>query len=291
MEHLDPEAIDLIALGEGRPSTRESEHLDACAVCRGELAAVRSTAAAVRSSRDLAVSGPPASVWAAIHAELGLDPALADEPRVGVLPLVAAAPASTPAVSEAEAGPIPARAPDGTTPSATAEAPGVERRSTQHVASRRPRRTPRRRWLVTALAAAVALVVGIAGGAWLATLPMGQNGAVVATARLAALPDWPDASGSATLHELSDGSREVTVEVDAAAAGTADSPLREVWLLTADASGLVSIGFLDGTTGTFRVPAGVDLSTYPIVDVSAEPDNGDPTHSGDSIVRGELATS
>jgi hypothetical protein len=90
---------------------------------------------------------------------------------------------------------------------------------------------------------------------------------------------------------LPDGTREVVVDIDEAAAGTAASPLREVWLLTADASGLVSIGFLDGTTGTFRVPAGVDLATYPVVDVSAEPDNGDPNHSGDSIVRGELAES
>ena len=65
-------------------------------------------------------------------------------------------------------------------------------------------------------------------------------------------------------------------------------PLREVWLIKADASGLISIGFLDGDTGTFTIPDGVNLSEYPLVDVSAEPADGNPAHSGNSIVRGEL---
>lgn len=277
MEHLDPEAIDLVALGDDGLTAAQSDHLASCPVCSAEVAAVRSTAAAVRSSRDLAVSGPPPSVWRAIHAELGLDPALAEQPTIGVLPSVAPAPASSAARP---------------TPSTVDPRPvDAERPRTQHVAARRPRRAPRRRWVVPALAAAAALVIGAVGGSWLSSLRTEPGGAVVATARLAALPDWPDASGSATLRELPDGTLEVVVDIDEAASGTADSPLREVWLLTADASGLVSMGFLDGTTGTFRVPSGVDLSTYPIVDVSAEPDNGDPNHSGDSIVRGELAES
>ena len=32
----------------------------------------------------------------------------------------------------------------------------------------------------------------------------------------------------------------------------------------------------------------VDLARFSVVDVSAEPLDGDPTHSGDSIVRGAL---
>ncbi|WP_432432642.1 anti-sigma factor domain-containing protein [Cryobacterium breve] len=64
--------------------------------------------------------------------------------------------------------------------------------------------------------------------------------------------------------------------------------LREVWLIKADASGLISIGLLDGNTGHFDIPDDVDLAQYPLVDVSAEPDNGNPAHSGNSIVRGEL---
>jgi hypothetical protein len=30
------------------------------------------------------------------------------------------------------------------------------------------------------------------------------------------------------------------------------------------------------------------VATYPIVDVSLEPLDGDPTHSGDSIARGQI---
>jgi anti-sigma-K factor RskA len=63
-----------------------------------------------------------------------------------------------------------------------------------------------------------------------------------------------------------------------------------VWLIAADGTGLVSIGYLDGSEGIFEVPSGVDLAKYSLVDVSAEPDNGDTTHSGNSIVRGELRT-
>ena len=48
-------------------------------------------------------------------------------------------------------------------------------------------------------------------------------------------------------------------------------------------------GLLEGSEGTFPLPAGVDLSEYSVVDVSREPSDGDPAHSGDSIVRGALA--
>ena len=87
------------------------------------------------------------------------------------------------------------------------------------------------------------------------------------------------------MEKAADGHREVVVDLTGA---TGSAPLREVWLIKADASGLVSIGLLDGATGRFSIPDGLDLAQYPLVDVSAEPDNGDPAHSGDSIVRGEL---
>ncbi len=40
--------------------------------------------------------------------------------------------------------------------------------------------------------------------------------------------------------------------------------------------------------GTFEVPDDVDLDRFDVVDVSVEPDDGDPTHSGASILRGDL---
>jgi anti-sigma-K factor RskA len=84
----------------------------------------------------------------------------------------------------------------------------------------------------------------------------------------------------------------VDLAADDSADGSTDGStdgLREVWLLRADASGLVSLGLLDGATGRFSIPAGIDLAEFPVVDVSAEPADGNPGHSGDSIVRGTLS--
>lgn len=273
MEHIDPQELDGIALGEAQPTPLQCAHLDACAACRTDVATTRRTAGAVRSTRDLAVKDAPDAVWAAVHAELGLSASLSATPQRGVF-----TPAETAVAEPAE--------PTG----APADTPLTRRAAGAPARPRRRRRAAARRWALPAIAAGVALVLGIGGGFGLSRVLQPGSGEVVATARLAALPDWPDAAGTATLRELPDGTRQVDVEVDTTG-DTADAPLREVWLLTPDASGLVSIGFMDGSTGTFTVPADVDLATYPIVDVSAEPQDGDPAHSGDSIVRGELGAS
>lgn len=134
------------------------------------------------------------------------------------------------------------------------------------------------------LAAAVALLAGVGLGGWI----LGQRSALVpvAEAALAPFPDHPGAEGSALVEQKSDGQQIVRVTLDAA-----DTPdtYREVWLINADASALISLGVLDGTEGTFPIPAGVDLEDYVLVDISQEPIDGDPDHSGDSIVRGQLA--
>lgn len=143
----------------------------------------------------------------------------------------------------------------------------------------------RHRWVPLAAAAGV---IGLVGGMAIgvaATSGGASRERVVAEATLDALPGWT-ASGSALVEVADDGHRSVVVAMDAPAA--AATSLLEVWLLKADASGLVSIGFLDGASGRFTVPASVDLAQYPLVDVSAEPADGDPAHSGDSIVRGRL---
>ena len=63
----------------------------------------------------------------------------------------------------------------------------------------------------------------------------------------------------------------------------------EVWLM-GENNELVSLGVLDERKqGSFRVPDGVDPSRYPYVDVSLEPLDGNPAHSGDSLVRGRVS--
>lgn len=68
---------------------------------------------------------------------------------------------------------------------------------------------------------------------------------------------------------------------------TTSGSVYEVWLLTPDGSRLQSLGLTDGR-GRFLIPAGVDPDQYDVVDVSREPTDGNPAHSGDSLVRGRL---
>lgn len=109
---------------------------------------------------------------------------------------------------------------------------------------------------------------------------------VLASAELDAFPDWVGSSGSAEVMVGANGSRVVDVTVDLPQGGEG---YREIWLISTDTSQLVSLGIVDGATGTFTIPAGLDLSRYDLVDISEEPFDGDPTHSGDSIVRGQLS--
>jgi len=64
---------------------------------------------------------------------------------------------------------------------------------------------------------------------------------------------------------------------------------REVWLIDRNVERLVSLGTMTGDRAEFTIPEGLDLDEYVIVDVSREHFDGDPTHSGDSIVRGQLS--
>lgn len=147
---------------------------------------------------------------------------------------------------------------------------------------RRPRRSRRRsRWIV---AAALTLAAVTVGALVVTNLPEPRP-TVVASADLGALPDWLGSTGTAVVEESPTGSKAVTVSIDAAEG----DGYREVWLLTPDARSLVSLGVLNGSEGTFTIPDDIDLAEYRVVDVSLEEPDGDPAHSGDSIVRGTLS--
>ncbi len=62
-----------------------------------------------------------------------------------------------------------------------------------------------------------------------------------------------------------------------------------MWLSDRNVERLVSLGTMTGDRASFPIPEGLDLDEYVIVDVSREHFDGDPTHSGDSIVRGTLS--
>lgn len=171
----------------------------------------------------------------------------------------------------AEVAVDPFAAPDSAPADPTLSAPARDRRGW----------SSRRLWT---LAASLALVVAGGSIAW-ALVSSNLSPTPVATAELEAFPGHPGAAGTAQVREDGDGVRELTVTLD----GDSDSDdYREVWLIRNDGQALISLGVLGASSGTFAIPSGVDLSEYDLVDISFEQVDGNPAHSGDSIVRGQL---
>jgi hypothetical protein len=138
------------------------------------------------------------------------------------------------------------------------------------------------------LAAGVALVAGLGVGRLTvddAAPPQADApGAVVAAADLTAL-DSTAGRGVARAVESDD---TITLRVQASELG-GDEGFHEVWLINVDGKRMVALGVLaDGDSGEFQVPRGLLDEGYSIVDISVEPEDGDPTHSGVSLARGEL---
>lgn len=270
MSHLDPDQLTLLALGEPVASADDSAHLATCDACTAELADLRLTATVARSTMDDAgLEAPPDRVWERVSAELGLGgPTRSAGERESAV--MDAAPAAPPAAS----------GPRDIAPTAPASPDSA------HAAPTSPDPAPRRRrsGAIWALAASLVLIAAVGVGAWVVTSSLTPT--VVAAADLEPFPDHPGASGVADVEVARDGSRTLTVTLDG---GDAGDGYREVWLIRNDAAALISLGVLEGADGTFVIPENVDLDEYSIVDISVEPVDGDPAHSGDSIVRGQLS--
>ena len=58
-----------------------------------------------------------------------------------------------------------------------------------------------------------------------------------------------------------------------------------MWLIDSQVEGMISLGPFRGN-GDYPIPSSVDPADFPIVDISIEPSDGVPTHSGVSILRG-----
>ena len=144
-----------------------------------------------------------------------------------------------------------------------------------------PMRSRRRAAPWIALAAAVGVVLGGVVGA---SLMRSAPPEVVASVALEPLADY-STTGTATV-EVVDGSEMLAVDVSGL---PATDGYFEVWLLAPDASSMIALGTLGaGESTVLPLPAGVSLADYPVVDISAEPYDGDPAHSTDSVVRGTL---
>ena len=173
------------------------------------------------------------------------------------------------------AGARPSSEPASTAPTTDETATGVPAR----------RGRGRQLFAVAAGAVVLALAAGAAGAALAGRGDPGTTDRLVAETTLDPLPDGAGAEGTARLVDDDDGRR---LQVDVA--GLAETGgYYEVWLIDPATESMVSLGVLESSgPADLRVPAGVDISDYSLVDVSDEPLDGDPTHSRVSVTRGQL---
>jgi hypothetical protein len=148
---------------------------------------------------------------------------------------------------------------------------------TRSASGARSPRSSRRAGAGLQAAAVVAALCVLAAGMWWG----GGRPQAVTTVVLA-----PLAEGEAVNARLLATGDGLVVALDAVP-DAGEGAYLELWLLAEDLSGLVSLG--PARPGTHApLPDGLDLAAFPVVDVSREPLDGDPAHSGDSLLRGRL---
>jgi Anti-sigma-K factor rskA, C-terminal len=144
-------------------------------------------------------------------------------------------------------------------------------------------------------AAAVAgLLLGLGLGSVGGRAPSPQPPpAPIASAPLAALSPTAAGTGGEVRLVAAADSRTLVIEVTDPG-GEPEGGYFEAWLMGDGSTRLYSLGALtpqdggDRFTGTFGLPDDLPLDQFDTVDVSAEHYDGDPTHSGESLLRGTL---
>lgn len=132
------------------------------------------------------------------------------------------------------------------------------------------------------LAAAAALVLGLAVGR---AMGVGDEGQVARVAQLSTVDGPSEGRGDVRLVRSDDG---LTLRVSPADLPEGEGYL-ELWLINTDGTRMVSVGVLDGeATRSYQVTQDLIDQGYTIVDISREPYDDKPEHSGDSLARGEL---
>ncbi|MFE1784638.1 anti-sigma factor [Streptomyces sp. NPDC059506] len=281
MEHTDPAMLAELALGEpsAEEAVRARQHVRECARGAAELAALEGV---VRAARDASPAdapvAPPAGVWEAVAAELGLGKGREEE-AADAAP--AARPGTEPRIPQPQPEPQPSESVAAGPAGGPQQAPAAPLRLP---AQARPPRTRRSALLLAAVALAVGAALG-SSATWWAT---GRDTAVVAAGERSVLGPLAvkRAEGTAQVADREGGARLLRISVDGL------PPTKgyfEVWLMDRSHTRLVSLGTLgpDGSA-VLPLPDNVDFAEYTLVDVSDQPFNGSPEHSGRSVVRGPL---
>lgn len=286
MDHLDPDVIALLALGE-RDDTPQT-HLRACPACRDELTQMTRTVELARNGGDLGLQTPvllPPGIWTGIAEDLGIGvprPRVSGTNELGTGRLGASAPTGAGGRGAAGSSSGPGT-PDLPRTSNWAESTGAPEPARPAIGPHRRRPFVRRGLLVAAT------VIAVAGGV-LGGVAIGQSDSVAAPAvqsqaALAPMPSAPaSAHGSAS---VTLGAAGLSLHVSAEAL-----PLRqgyyEVWLYDATADQMIAVGTLGtGGDGVWTLASTIDLRSYNVVDVSAQDFDGNPAHK-DSVLRGTL---
>jgi anti-sigma-K factor RskA len=201
---------------------------------------------------DFHLDTPPPGLWAGIEA------------------LVAA---GEPAGATAE--------PDRPAPQAEAPAPVEHRAPVVPLTARPARRLP---FFLGAAAAILAAAVGLFAYLQRDDAPGATRVDEVALSTAGLEPLGSTSEGRATLLQLADGEYALDVQVDNL---PRVNGFLELWIIDTEVKGMYSLGPIS-RSGRYTLPENVDPTRFPIVDVSVEPADGQPTHSGKSILRGKL---
>lgn len=147
-------------------------------------------------------------------------------------------------------------------------------------------RSPRR---IVALVAVIAMALVLTGAVaiGLARSSSPTQAELVASASLDGAGIEPGGYSTGTARLIHRGA-EWEVDIDTTdLPPPAEGTYYEAWLLGGLPDQVQSLGTLD-SKGDFLVPKGLQIADFPLVDVSIEPIDGIPAHSGQSILRGEL---
>ena len=293
--HPSDDVLAAIALGEAE--NEGTRHLQDCARCRAMVAELTELIERLRDPEAERLVAPSAAVWTAISAVVDSEsrsaPAASGVDAEGVLsPSQAGGSAAEPDLPNmAEQGPggSPAQTDDAVlTPDPPTDVTPIR---TDLPTSSEPQPEPapaqttgwtRRAWLVGGVAAGV--LVGLAASQlprWLEPQPP-----VVANAQLETL-DTHVPGGQATVTGRG-AALDLTLRVQPLTAGAG---FLEVWLINTDLQRMVSVGVLpDGVTQQeFTIASKLIDQGYTIVDISREQFDDQATHSGDSLLRGQLS--